>query len=53
MTMVPQYKKCPICRKYYSWNPDVGDMSCPNCGKEVRKKIWESVIKLSKILNRC
>ena len=32
MTIVPMYKKCPKCKKSYSWNPDVGKMWCPNCG---------------------
>ena len=31
MTMVPMYKKCPRCRRRYSWNPDVGQMRCPYC----------------------
>ena len=32
MTMVPLYKKCPRCKRSYSWNPDVGRMWCPYCG---------------------
>ena len=32
MTMVPMWKKCPRCKKRYSWNPDVGQMWCPHCG---------------------
>ncbi len=32
MTMVPMYKKCPRCRRRYSWNPDAGQMWCPYCG---------------------
>ena len=32
MTIVPVFKKCPKCKKKYSWNPDVGHMWCPNCG---------------------
>ena len=31
MTMLPMYKKCPICKRTYSWNPDVGRMFCPYC----------------------
>ena len=31
MTMVPMYKKCPKCKRRYSWNPDVGKMCCPYC----------------------
>lgn len=34
MTLVPVYKKCPRCKKKYSWNPDVGHMWCPTCGPE-------------------
>ena len=32
MTIMPVYKKCSICKKKYSWNPDVGRMWCPQCG---------------------
>ena len=32
MTMLPIWKKCPLCGKKYSWNPDVGKMWCPQCG---------------------
>lgn len=32
MTMVPMWKKCPRCKRRYSWNPDVGQMWCPHCG---------------------
>lgn len=32
MTLIPVYKKCPRCKKKYSWNPDVGHMWCPDCG---------------------
>ena len=32
MTMMPMFKICPKCKKKYSWNPDVGKMSCPRCG---------------------
>jgi len=32
MTMVPMFKKCPRCKRRYSWNPDVGQMWCPHCG---------------------
>lgn len=31
MTMMPMYKKCPVCKRKYSWNPDVGKMFCPYC----------------------
>lgn len=32
MTIVPDFKKCPVCHKRYSWNPDVGRFFCPYCG---------------------
>lgn len=32
MTMIPVMKKCPKCKKKYSWNPDVGKLWCPTCG---------------------
>ena len=32
MTLIPVYKKCARCKKKYSWNPDAGNMFCPNCG---------------------
>ena len=32
MTIVPMFKKCPRCKRRYSWNPDVGKMRCPYCG---------------------
>ena len=31
MSMMPMYKICPRCKRRYSWNPDVGKMSCPYC----------------------
>lgn len=33
MTMIPIYKKCSRCKMIYSWNPDVGKIMCPFCGK--------------------
>lgn len=32
MTMMPIYKRCPKCKRNYSFNPDVGKMLCPYCG---------------------
>lgn len=34
MTIKPIYKTCPICLRKYSWNPDIGQMWCPHCGKK-------------------
>ena len=31
MSIVPEYRKCKKCGKLYSFNPDVGQMRCPNC----------------------
>lgn len=32
MTMLQSKKKCPTCKKSYSWNPDVGQgLFCPYC----------------------
>ena len=33
MTLRPMYRKCPKCKKTYTWNPDVGKMFCPRCGR--------------------
>lgn len=39
MTIIPIIKTCPACGKKYSWNPDVGQMKCPNClGLGIPKK---------------
>ena len=33
MTLVRMTKKCPKCRKTYTYNPDVGKgFFCPHCG---------------------
>ena len=31
MTIIPIFKKCPVCGKKYVWNPDVGKIICPYC----------------------
>lgn len=31
MSLRPMYKRCPRCKREYSWNPDVGNMACPYC----------------------
>ncbi len=36
MTMVPEWRNCPRCRKKYSWNPDVGKITCPYCAEAVK-----------------
>ena len=32
MTIIMKLKKCPICKRKYPWNPDVGRTWCPHCG---------------------
>ena len=34
MTIAPMYKICPMCLRKYVWNPDVGQLMCPYCGKK-------------------
>ena len=29
--MVIQVKRCPECKKRFTWNPDVGKFRCPYC----------------------
>lgn len=41
MTMMPIYKKCPRCKKIYSWNPDVGKLWCPYCSLSGSRIIGE------------
>lgn len=34
MSIVPMMKKCPKCKKKYSWNPDVMvGLYCPHCAE--------------------
>lgn len=44
--MVPMYKRCNVCGRRYSWNPDVGQMYCPSCGSFRQKKALEKWIKI-------
>ncbi len=32
MTLRLMYRKCPMCKKRYPWNPDLGQLLCPRCG---------------------
>ena len=41
MTLKPMYRKCPKCKKTYSWNPDVGKMFCPGCGSLSSSGKWD------------
>lgn len=33
MTMHPMFKKCPKCKRKFTYNPSVGDLGliCPHC----------------------
>ncbi len=45
MSLRPLYKKCPVCKMVYSWNPDVGQMFCPYCtGKKAMPKGLKKII---------
>ena len=48
MTMMPVYKRCPICLRKYSWNPDIGQLWCPYCGKKGIPGIEELPLKILK-----
>lgn len=40
MSMVAEMKKCPKCKKKYSFNPDVGlGLFCPHCAGLGRKAL--------------
>ena len=46
MTIIPIFKKCPVCGKKYVWNPDVGKIICPYChGLGKPKKIKDKKIR--------
>lgn len=34
MKSKPVYKRCPICKRKYLCNPDIGQILCPYCGKK-------------------
>lgn len=48
MTMLPMYKICPVCKRQYSWNPDIGMMFCPRCKVAPFYKGMEILLKLLK-----
>lgn len=47
MTIVPMYRRCPMCKRMYSWNPDVGRFVCPYCcfggTKIIGRKLIEGI----------
>ena len=48
MSMLPMYKMCPVCKRRYSWNPDVGQMFCPRCKVPPVVKRVEGILKYLK-----
>ena len=52
MTVMPMYKRCPKCKRRYSWNPDAGNMWCPYCGPlaglEAGNMLWNTIKKTAK-----
>ena len=44
MSMRPEYRKCPICKKTYSYNPSVGKFSCPYCADKHPAQGVEAII---------
>ncbi len=48
MTIMPIYKICPVCKKKYIWNPDVGRSVCSECRKKRRDKGIQLLTKLVK-----
>lgn len=45
MTMIPEKRKCPSCKKIYSWNPDVGRIRCSRCGYSEFEIIDDDIVK--------
>lgn len=41
MSLFPAYRICPKCKCVYSFNPDVGQLYCPNCGPLVTKVLLD------------
>ena len=37
MSMLPMHKRCPNCKRQFTYNPSVGDLGlvCPHCKKTV------------------
>jgi len=33
MSIMPMKQKCPVCHRYYQWNPDIGQFFCSKCMK--------------------
>ena len=48
MTIRPEYRICPKCKRRYSWNPDVGKMWCPSCGPSLMKEGGKIILDLLK-----
>lgn len=45
MSMLPMYKRCPNCKRQFTYNPSVGDMglACPYCNKAVVKSAVDKI----------
>lgn len=52
MSIMPMKHKCPVCRKYYQWNPDVGMTVCTKCGRDSNGMYLGEMIKIIKKI-RC
>lgn len=46
MSIIAMYKTCETCNKTFLWNPDVGRMNCPRCGKPViiGRADWKKIL---------
>lgn len=45
MSIMPMKHRCPICKKYFQWNPDVGRMFCPKCMRDSNGMEVDGIIK--------
>ncbi len=45
MSLIPMYRRCPRCGRIYSYNPDVGQLSCPNCGLSFLQSVVKTIFK--------
>lgn len=41
MSIMPMYKRCPNCKRQFTYNPSVVDLGlvCPHCNKAVIKSV--------------
>ncbi len=50
MSIRSEYKKCSNCGSVYSFNPDVGNLSCPVCGSMSGKTVLKKDVKMRDII---